>query len=352
MNGYDMLKAMNGLDEVFVKEAGQVSRPSGKWFDKRALKSAAIILLCLGLLIPSGVYAYQKFFNRETVSYYLGGADAVASHTHAVQEIVLENEDLRMSIDTILSDGHSALLIKTVTYKTDLLRMELTTVPALIQYARGSEKEDPFLFGEELPQYTHAESTSSYEDTTGAHDAKVLSLLNLHKRKISPDEPLSVSYYYDTEMAHLERSGDLAEMVRLFKQKTTAVPAADEGRYLLEFTGDSGNLLQGFEFKADVSPNVEVLCLKSAEGKILYLSDFEIFVNEGSLLKDETERSYEKPLYKNFRFITKSGQRIGLKSTTVSSVTLDDCFYFGELVDLENIAGVELYGTDYLVDVR
>ena len=351
MNGYDMLKAMNGLDEAFVKDARQISRPSEKWFDKRALKSAAIILLCLGLLIPSGVYAYQKFFNRETVTYYLGDADAAAAHPHAVQDIVLENADLRMSIDTILSDGHSVLVIKTVTYKTDLLQMELTTIPTLIQYARGSEKEDPFLFGEELPQYTHAESTSSYEDTTGASDGKVLSLLDLHKRKISADEPLLISYYYDSTMAGIERSGDTAEMVQLLKQKTTAIPAA-EGRYLLKFTEDSGNLLQGFEFEADVSPNVDVIRLKSAEGKVLYLSDFEIFAEDGSLPKDETSPSHEKPFYRNFRFITKSGQRITLKPATVSSITLNDCFYFGELVDLENIAGVEIYGKDYLADTK
>ena len=74
--------------------------------------------MAAALLIPGGVYAYQKMIHSRTISYYLGDLDRIAEHRDALKAIVMENEALRLTVDAVLSDGHRTIILKTMESKT------------------------------------------------------------------------------------------------------------------------------------------------------------------------------------------------------------------------------------------
>ena len=338
MKGYDLLKAMNGLDESIVRDAGIEKSSAKKKFPVRFLKTAAVVLLAAALLIPGGVYAYQKMIHSRTISYYLGDLDRIAEHRDALKAIVMENEALRLTVDAVLSDGHRTIILKTMESKTGEDNLPGYFLPALVQYTDGTAEDVlALLDAESLPYFGYADTASSQQETEDGNEVKILSVLDLDKHQIRADKPVKISYYYDGVFDRPGAAADMNEFIR----KTVTRDASS----LMAYKEDAGNLLKGFEFETAFPANVANVRLKNAEGDILYMSEFELYSEDGVLpVKDPAA------LYQNFRFITKYGQRVPLSSSSVSSLTRDTYFYFGQLADLSRISGVEIEGKEYFIE--
>lgn len=113
MNGNDILRAMNELDERFVISANR--ERTIKHSSKKILQKFAVgIAAALALAIPAGA-VYTQFEHKEVVREYFDDktADYLEDKGLALN-YVSENEHLRITVDTLLSDGNIGSILLTV----------------------------------------------------------------------------------------------------------------------------------------------------------------------------------------------------------------------------------------------
>ena len=114
MNGNDILRAMNGLDEKYIISAnGEQTLKQGRKPAKSIFKTSVAIAAAAALMIPVGAYAYTRLIHRESVEMYLENSAKVEESGNAVNR-VMENEHIRITLDTVLSDGYMAMAIVTL----------------------------------------------------------------------------------------------------------------------------------------------------------------------------------------------------------------------------------------------
>jgi hypothetical protein len=113
MNGNDILRAMNELDERFVISANR--ERTIKHSSKKILQKTAVgIAAALALAIPAGA-VYTQFEHKAAVQEYFDDktADYLEDKGLALN-YVSENEHLRITVDTLLSDGNIGSILLTV----------------------------------------------------------------------------------------------------------------------------------------------------------------------------------------------------------------------------------------------
>ena len=281
MNGFDMMRAINDLDIRYLKEA-ENPRPARR-VSVHALNLVASIVLAFAIILPIGAYA-AGFLHPESVDFYLEGAEA---NQEIVRNIEMENQDLKLTLDAQLSDGHNVLQIFTYEAKTnhgeELLEPPVLGAQMLIQYVEGSES--PYYDSQDmtLPCF-RGTSSGMLSLSTDPEDAHRF-VRYIPCAGIDLAKPLRIDYYVNTEdpfgYAVSERN--------------------DAGRYIFRIAPELENELEGFSFETDFQPNVPVAAFRSAAGDELLMSAFELWSD--SVVMDVA----------NTVLIQEDGARISLK---------------------------------------
>lgn len=309
MKGYDIFKAMGDTEEKYIdmSESHRAPKRSPKAI-KIAFAAAAAAILTVGI----GAYTYSQFNNPESVELYLQDPEKVAAVGSVVNQ-VMENEHVRITVDTVLSDGYKAMVVVTLDALDDFGKNYINYRPG-IRLRRADTGERVLSSG-----------GGSMDDWT---------------EQVKND---TVRYYHTIFITDMDLSCDyeiIFYSMDLFSQEEWA-----EGKQfpLDENMIPVGNSL-GYDFIATVNfeKNVDAAALTGADGNELILSQFEIVsvheqiydgtMSEVLLIRNDGTR--EEPDYSKMygEFVT--GEYSSL--------------FLGKFIDLDEYKGVEIDGVEYL----
>lgn len=329
MNEHDIMRALNDVDDDLISRYTEFTPKKGIKV-KRIVQVSAAVAAAAALAIPAGVYAYNTFLHKENVEFYLSGSDRLEGQGGYIVNHVMENEHLRMTIDTQLSDGHNVIMIETREAKDETGENFLKNVVfgrTLVTYADNTP--GPYKHSDQLGDMPYIGNTRGFssfpEDSNMGEHAVILYRCD----GIDLDKDLKILYYANPELSAQDYFWkDIPEMQQY---------AAKEEYDAIE------NWLEGFEYVTNFSPNVDCVTLHSENGTELYMSEFELFTDDEKLLLSEDGHIEIDKLY----FITNNGEKKRRSNLDIVSYGFDYIF-FGEIIDLNDYAGVELYGVEYL----
>lgn len=287
-------------DDIISRVTRKVEEDMTQAKPKKKIKRRLItILAAAAILLPTGAYAASRFFHKENVDYYLKGSDRIENNPTAVKNYVMENEDYKITIDSQLSDGHNVMMIETREGKTSKGRnylKEAMDFRVTAKYADGTETGAGYWGIEDADGYA-----------MGEHAKEGTAMVHVYKCKgidTKKDITMSYSAYGEEEFETLE----------------------------------------GFEYTTSFAPNVKSVELKSADGKKLILSEFEIYSPDGKHIGEQIEFG---EVSKNVSFIKSNGEKYEISEENKTSA-LEDHIIFGEIIDPDDYKGVEINGVEYL----
>lgn len=324
MNGNDILRAMNGLDERFIASAGReiTVRPGG--LRKRAATIAAGIAAAAVLAVQAAAYAYiqfahkaavQEYFSEESVE-YLEGHGLALNYTD-------ENEHIRLTVDTLLSDGHIGSMILTVEGldKAGLECVRANTFPEI------------YLADAETGEYVQIHENGSSQILGGSRvhsDARTGTRFTLWK-ELQLDK-------IDTDKNYMLKFGMNAS-------RESSEYEAVHGEYGVL----TDNVMEGISFETSFRPNVDIKELESEKGEKLWLSQIGYYSNELNVIYKMRNHYNEMRLLK--------ADSIWKDKVEVSAQSLDwsperiqplGCGWFDSIVDIDKYNGVEIDGTKFI----
>ena len=272
---------------------------------KKIKRKVITFLVAAAILLPTGAYAAGRLFHKDNVEVYLKGSERIEQNESAVKNYVMENEDFRITIDSQLSDGHNVMMIETYEGKTRYGRNyinDMADFGAKSEYADGTEIDLDYTWG--------IEPIDSIHMRRGGHaksgDAKV-KVYSCNGLNIQND--IKMTYY--------------------------------------AFAGEKGRTkLDGFEFTTNFKPNVKSVELKSADGKKLVLSEFEIYSPNNEKIGDQLGDSIYS-VSQNVSLIKTNGEKYHFSPENKTSA-LEDHIIFGEIINVYDFKGVEINGVEYL----
>ncbi|MCR5122720.1 MAG: hypothetical protein K6B74_09905 [Ruminococcus sp.] len=319
MNGNDILRAMNGLDEKYIISAnGEQTLKQGRKPAKSIFKTAVAIAAAAALMIPVGAYAYTRLIHRESVEMYLENSAKVEESGNAVNR-VMENEHIRITLDTVLSDGYMA--------------MAIVTLDALDEYGRN------FVL-------THPDIMLKRTDTGEPVFPSGGGGMNDHIGQRKND---SIKYYHTFDLKKIDSAPDYEMIFYSYGLFTDEDHAAANGK---SFKVDENfipldNPL-GYDFVANVNfrRNVDAVTLTAENGNTLTLSQFELISEDPALdlinVSPDTFR-----LIKNDGTLEERTDFSGFGSGEEDDEQFS-ALCFGKFIDLDEYKGVMLDGTEYL----
>lgn len=331
MKGNDLMKAMNGIDEKYLAESENTTNNQKN--KKRALKIAISVAAAAALAIPVGAYAYNTFIHRENVEQYVSNAELIEQQSpEAVRNIVTENDDYRITVDSVLSDGNIVMMVLTHEPKTDKglqIKDHVGGCPgACITYADGSA--GPFEcpeIAEGIPMTRTFGGYAVTDDTDSVRYEKTVSLFSCKDIDLSKD--VKIEFYADER----GRSGAL----KYFNNRNNPV---SDGLV---------NELDGLEFTTSFASNVKSVQLHSEDGKTVSMSSFNVYSDDPSVVyvpaDDVTDDTSNQ-----FILITNDGERKILEASAMHMHSDPNCGFiiYGEFIDVEAYKGVEINGVEYL----
>lgn len=302
-----MLDIVGLADEEFLREAeGKPMMKQSKCRRRFSAKIVAIAAAAAVMTVTAGAYAVAKFNNRESVDMYLADADKVESNGH-VENQVMQNEHVRITLDTVLSDGYNAMVI--------------VTLDALDDYGRNFIKYRPWFM---LKRKDNGETVFP-TGGGGMNDW------------VEQEKKDTIRYYHTIRLDDKDKECDY-DMVfcsdGYFDGKERSVECKD----YIPVNNPLGN---GFIAKVNFKKNVETVDLKSKDGKSLTLSQFELI---GDIDGDSD-------CFGSFSLIKNDGtkEKLDLPKMTLSSFSDSlGTLEFGKYIELDDYKGVELCGVEYL----
>ena len=290
MKGNDLMNAMNGIDERFLTESELTVKKSRK-LSKKALTAFVSIAAAAAFTIPAGVFAYSQLINRDTVKMYLNDADSI-EESGLTQNQVMENEHLRITLDTLLSDGYTAVAVITLDAFDDSGRIYIQNHP----YIKLRNPAD-----------------GSYVFPSGSG-----SMAN-HMEQQKTD---TIRYYQTMDLQNVDCSCD----------------------YEMIFFDFDNSLGDGFIARVSFAENTETVRLKNERGNELLLSQFEI-VNTGEAAWDGLPESFAFLKNDGTKEIPEQREFLGTGPTEKNPMST---LFFGKFIDLAEYKGVEIDGVEYL----
>lgn len=331
MKGNDLMKAMNGIDEKYLSESEKAVTGERR-IKFSALKIAVSIAAAAAIAVPVGAYAYNTFIHRENVEQYVANTELIEQQSpEAVKNIVMENDDYRITVDTALSDGNIVMMVLTHEAKTEKgveINSHVGGCPgACITYADGSEGPFEQNGAEGVPMVSTLGGYATFDSEESFSFEKTVSLFSC--KDIDLDKEVKVEFYSG------ERgwSGSLEYFYNRNK------PGHE----------DNVNELDGLEFTTSFAPNVKCVPLYSADGREISMSSFDIYSDDPELIRSLYEDENSDPMDK-FYFITNDGERKPAenKNQWYLSTGSDSSFaIFGEFIDPDEYKGVEIDGVEY-----
>lgn len=268
---------------------------------KKIKRKVITFLVAAAILLPTGAYAAGRLFHKDNVEWYLKGSERIEQNESAVKNYVMENEDFKITIDSQLSDGHNVMMIETREGKTRKSRNYLKDAmdfPVKAKYADGTETGAGNWGIEEADGYA-----------MGEHAKQGTAMVHVYRCKgIDLKKDITITYY--------------------------------------GYGKDDYVKLEGFDYTTNFSPNVKSVELKSADGKKLVLSEFEIYSPDGRMIGEELGNS-TLAVSECVSFIKTNGEKYEISEDNKTSA-LEEHIIFGEIINVNDFKGVEINGVQYL----
>lgn len=328
MNGNDIMKAMNRIDERYISEAETERKISVKrgGLSKHAAKLAVGIAAAVALAIPAGAYAYKHFIHHDNVELYIKNADSLEGRD-LVLNAQTEDDELRFTVDTLLCDGKQAFGVLT----TERIGAKAGTALGAWDFAAAVVYADNGEF------ITHNWSGGAHYDGTekvGQHRSRIL----IDVSDIDTSRGIKLLFWERAPKDDFYGNGKLLSG----RKDWSDVPI----RY-------------NCELEIPIEPNVNVAKLYDSEGNEITLSEFEVY-GDGNIvaprddfeheLNDGTEVSGNtEAIFHDFSLIDKNGEKHSMLDWSGSGYMEDYSYiYFEELIDMDDYIGVEINGVEYL----
>lgn len=263
--------------------------------------------------ISAGAYAYTHLINRSSVEMYLENADRVEA-SGKVENQVMENEHVRITLDTVISDGYTA--------------MAVVTLDALDDYGRNFIKYTPYfmLRRTDTGEMIFLNGGGGMDDWT---------------EQIKND---TVRYYHHIDLPGMDLSCDY-EMIFF---SYPLFPDDEEENFNGHTFMLDENMIPvdnplGYDFIAKVNfeKNVDMVTLTGTNGKEITLSQFELISEEGNIWNGLPDTLV---LLRNdgTAEVTDQTKLCGMGNSEYSNVL------FGKFIELDEYKGVEIDGVQYL----
>jgi len=289
---------------------------------KKKIKRRIITFLIAAavLAVPVGA-AVSRMAHKENVEWYLKGSDRIENNPTAVKNYVMQNEDFKITIDSQLSDGHNVMMIRTNEAKNSKAKEMLKNGMGLsgvlytkAQYADGSD--GPNVNNTQAGAMCTGGYAFGEHASSGDAEVVLISCKGIDLKK-------------DIKLTYCQAKGDVE-----------GVEIGDEDNYEEPYLEE----LEGFEFTTNFSPNVKSVELKSADGKKLVLSEFEIYSPDGMRIGDNIEF---REVSKHVSFIKSNGEKYQISEDNKTDANYD-YIIFGEIINVYDFKGVEINGVEYL----
>ncbi len=313
MKEYNIFKAMNGTKEEYIMQSEEFVKP--KTISGRGLKVAlAAVLIAAITAVPVGAVARSQLKNRESGELYLGNTDLL-EESGAVENQVMENEHVRITLDAVLSDGYTAMAIITLDALTEQGRNYINYKPNFV--LRRTDTGEAMFF-------TGSGSMAEWEE------------------QIKTD---TIRYYQTIDLWDMDCSCEYEMIFYSMDLFTEEEWKAGVTKPLDENLIPEGNSL-GYDFIAKVSfaENTDSVKLKSAAGKTILLSQFQIIDETGEVLKTTPDSVRLLKDAGGSEVLGRSGMLLSVSEDEVTHSTL----FFGKLIDLKEYKGVIIDGVEYL----
>ena len=293
---------------------------------KRIKRRIITIIIAAALLLPVGAYAAGRLFHKQNVEFYIKGSERIEQNESAVKNYVMQNDDYKLTIDSQLSDGHNVMQVVTQEGKTSKARDELEYFSGMLftakaNYADGSDgphfnnEQDMFYAG----GYSYGEHVKKGDSQVVIYSCKGIDI----------KKDLKLTYY--------RAYGDIEGV------EITSDREAEWG----------WEKLNGFEYTTNFEPNVKSVELKSADGKKLILSEFEVYSPDDEHFgeKVNTEMVNGTPtrvdVSERVSMIKSDGEKYEISKDN-HTIAFDDYIIFGEIINVDDFKGVEINGVEYL----
>ena len=312
---------MNGIISRVTGKAEQEMNDTKTKPKKRIKRRIISFIIAAAVLLPVGAYAAGRLFHKENVEWYLKGSERIEQNESAVKNYVMENKDFKMTIDSQLSDGHNVMMIRTNEAKNstakEMLKNEMGLSGVLYtkaQYADGSD--GPNVNNTQAGDMCTGGYAFGEHASSGDAEVVLISCKGIDLKK-------------DIKLTYCQAKGDVE-----------GVEIGDEDNYEEPYLEE----LEGFEFTTNFSPNVKSVELKSADGKKLVLSEFEIYSPDGMRIGDNIEF---REVSKHVSFIKSNGEKYQISEDNKTDANYD-YIIFGEIINVDDFKGVEINGVEYL----
>ena len=296
-----------------------------KYIEKKGMSNGLIIIAVaiLALAVPVGAFTIRYALHRDNIEHFISESDMVSrKNPDLIKNLTSENDDYHLTLDALLSDGHNAMIIFTSETISENGKRYFNGLEAgifmpsfYVKYADGSDGPFYHLTGRslDLPIIVTSYSHEYVEEAMARDDKRSASIVHCGGIDLSEDVKLEL-YAYDV----------VAE------------------RFLDESAATLMNVLEGIEFTVNLAPNVTCNTLHDADGRQLFLSSFELYSNDPSL--------FPKTRLCDITFIKESGERMKYEITDGAHTFGEkewSCFVFGEFIDPNEYAGVEVDGVEF-----
>ena len=288
---------------------------------KRIKRRIISFIIAAAVLLPVGAYAAGRLFHKENVEWYLKGSERIEQNESAVKNYVMENKDFKMTIDSQLSDGHNVMMIRTNEAKNstakEMLKNEMGMSNVLYTKAHYADGSDgPNVNNTQAGAMCTGGYAFGEHASSGDAEVVLISCKGIDLKK-------------DIKLTYCQAKGDVE-----------GVEIGDEDNYEEPYLEE----LEGFEFTTNFSPNVKSVELKSADGKKLVLSEFEIYSPDGMRIGDNIEF---REVSKHVSFIKSNGEKYQISEDNKTDANYD-YIIFGEIINVDDFKGVEINGVEYL----
>ena len=315
MNGNDILKAMNGLDEKFIVSANREHTVRPNRPKKLAVKLAVGIAAAMAFAIPAGAYAYNTFIHKENVEHIIKSSDELESRK-LITNAVTDDGELRFTVETVLYDGCQLYGVLTVENLTDSGIKYMS--PDRLGYGITAVYADNGEF------ITNNCNTSVYFDGTEKYGENRQPIL-INTSDVDMSRGIKLLFHKHGETDNYYGYGTL--------------------------TGqrDNNNVPIRFDCETEIpaDKNIKSAKLKSADGRTITLSEYEIYCEPAAWSEDDYDGDIDETL--DIRFIGADGEMIPLDSYYDLCYMGDHSYItFNELLDIDDYKGVVIKGVEYL----
>ena len=375
MNETDLIQAINGIDDRYLSESEEPYKKPGMIRNPYGLMILAAAILVIA--IPTGVFAIRNSLhgdNVEHVEHHASGMDAFSRNNpdakkylmaekdltllsleewitrkkpNVIKDLAAENDDYHLTVDALLSDGHSVMILLTSEAISEFGKEHLKKYeigkntgcyrPSFcIKYADGSGGPSHYspVVKADFPVVETSVTIYDHAEEANARDIiRSLSIVDCRRLDLSKDVKLEFfandNPFYDT---------------RYFENKD---PILAE-RFPDEFAASIENYLDGIEFTVSFEPNVTCNTLYDAEGRQVFLSAFELFSNDPDVIVGLPDVTFIKNSGERLRLQTKNGKVRGSRGLdTKTQKVAFSRLVFGDFIDPNEYAGVEVNGMEF-----